>query len=142
MNPDGTPPQFCFDTPPPFSYEEFKSRFFGKMLDVIEGPGGDYLKSLQGNEREFLERLFYLMTVVKIQQPDMSLSAMLYVINYGMVRYFLDQGQSPEAAREELSKVPWDFLPGMNDYDRETTNAIAMRAFADAVAGRPQSPLL
>lgn len=141
MTPDSKPPEFQFDSPPPFSYEDFKTRMFPQMLGSITGPGADYLKALGGAEEAFLTRLFYLMIVVKIQNPDMTTAGMLYALNYGMVRYFLDQGQSPESAREELSKVPWDTLPGLDDYDRESANAVATRAFADAVAGRPQAPL-
>jgi hypothetical protein len=58
-----------------------------------------------------------------------------------MIRHAIDEGQSPEETRVQLSQVPWDTLPGMDEYERETINAIAKRAFADAVAGRPQSPL-
>ena len=135
------PPEFHFETPPPFSYEEFSTTYYPKMLAIFDGPGGDSLRQLQGNEAEFLRRLLYLMTVEKLQRPDLGLPEMLYSINYGLVRYFLDQGHSPDAAREELTRVPWDFLPGMSDYSRETANAIAVRAFGDAVEGRPRSPL-
>jgi hypothetical protein len=141
MNPDDKPPQFHFDTPPPFSYEEFKSRIMPMMLQSFDGSGGEYLRSLQGEQEEFLTCSLYVATVVKLQNPNTTPSEMLYAFSYGFVRYFIDQGMSPEAAREDLSKVPWDTLPGLGDYDRETANAVAMRAFADALAGQPQTPL-
>jgi hypothetical protein len=81
------------------------------------------------------------MTVVKVQNPEITQAGMLYAFSYGLVRHTIDQAQSPEEARKELSKVPWDALPGLDDYSRESANAIATRAFADAVAGHPQSPL-
>jgi hypothetical protein len=137
---DGTP-QFQFDAPPPFSFEEFQARILPHFLDTLDGAGGEYLKSLQGKEREFLTRFMYVMIVVKQQNPNMSESEMLYAVNYGLVRHWLGEGHSAEMVREELAKVPWDTLPGMDIYNRETINAVSMRAFADAVAGRPQSPL-
>lgn len=141
MLPNEKPPDFHFDTPPPFSYEDFKTGMFPQLLGSLEGPGADFLKNLGKEEGEFLTRLFYLMIVIKIQQPDVSKAAMLYSLNYGMARHFIDQGLSSEGAFLELSKVPWDTLPGLDDYDRESANAVASRAVADAVAGRPQAPI-
>lgn len=141
MPPDADTPQFHFDAPPPFSFEEFETRIFPKFLDTLDGAGGEYLKSLQGEQRTFLTRLMYVMSVVKLQNPNMSGSEMLYAVNYGLVRHWLAEGHSAERVRGELAKVPWDTLPGIGDYDRETVNAISMRAFADAVVGRPQRPL-
>jgi hypothetical protein len=135
------PPEFRFDSPPPFTYEEFKTQHMGKVLSVLDGPGGDYLKTLQGPEMEFLTGLFYLLIVIKLQNPDVSKPELLYAVNYGMARHFLDNGLSPESARQQLSSVPWDTLPGLDAYDRESANAIAVRAVEDAVAGRPQAPL-
>jgi hypothetical protein len=141
MPPNAETPQFQFDGPPPFSFEEFEARIFPRFLDALDGPGGEYLKTLEGDQRDFLTRFMYVMVVVKQQNPDMGQSEMLYAVTYGLVRHWLGIGRSADMVCEELAQVPWDTLPGMNDYDRETVNAVSSRAFADAVAGRPQMPL-
>jgi hypothetical protein len=107
------------------------------MPELLGGAAADYLKSLKGKERELLARLFYLVMVVTIQNPAVRQSEMIYAIHYGMARYFLDHGQSPETAWAALAKVPWDILPGMNERAREIAEKLAVEAFADASAGHP-----
>src|SRR4051794_39735650 len=105
-------PGFQFDETPPFSYESFKEKFFGVFLPSLEGEGGRFLRDQQGDAREGLARLMYVMTVNKLQHPDMTLPQMLYAVNYGLARHAIDAGQAPEAVLAELSRVPWDTLPG------------------------------
>lgn len=139
MTPNDSP-QFQFDSPPPFTYQEFKALHFPRVLGVMQGPGADYLRSHEGPEAEFLCRLFYLVIVSKMQNPEIGMAQLSYAVSYGLASNALAQGQSPESVKADLSTVPWDTLPGMDDYDRETANAIASRAVTDALEGKLRSP--